>query len=153
MTTGKNAHINQLKINKMEKQKKYRIVCDMEGRFTVQEAVTRDDYRKEWMTVYNCENKNEAGLNEARQWIDTEGGHGRRRRMITIDHKRKYYFLVEDMYKQLVDVFHTHEVEEFTLDDYYWWAEFIVCRMLRNLDEGREILNEIEGEEASDETA
>ena len=59
----------------MEKQKKYRIVCDIEGRFTVQEAVTRDDYRQEWMTVYNCENKNEAGLTEARQWIDnTEGG-------------------------------------------------------------------------------
>lgn len=58
----------------MEKQKKYRIVCDMEGRFTVQEAVTRDDYRQEWMTVHNCENKNEAGLNEARKWIDTEGG-------------------------------------------------------------------------------
>ena len=44
----------------MEKQKKYRIVCDIEGRFTVQEAVARDDYRQEWMTVYNCENKNEA---------------------------------------------------------------------------------------------
>lgn len=58
----------------MEKQKKYRIVCDIEGRFMVQEAVTRDDYRQEWMTVYNCEKKNEAGLNEARQWIDTEGG-------------------------------------------------------------------------------
>lgn len=58
----------------MEKQKKYRIVCDIEGRFTVQEAVTRDDYRQEWMTVYNCKNKNETGLNEARQWIDTEGG-------------------------------------------------------------------------------
>ena len=71
---GKNAHINQLKHNTMEKQKKYRIVCDMEGRFSVQEAVTRDDYRQEWMTVYNCENKNEAGLTEARQWIDTEGG-------------------------------------------------------------------------------
>lgn len=70
--TGKNAHIKTN--NKMEKQKKYRIVCDMEGRFTVQEAVTRDDYRQEWMTVYNCENKNEAGLNEARKWIDTEGG-------------------------------------------------------------------------------
>ena len=58
----------------MEKQKKYRIVCDIEGRFTVQEAVTRDDYRQEWMTVYNCENKNEAGLNEASQWIDEKGG-------------------------------------------------------------------------------
>ena len=60
----------------MEKQKKYRIVCDMEGRFTVQEAVTLDDYRQEWMTVYHCESKNEAGLTEARQWIDidTEGG-------------------------------------------------------------------------------
>ena len=58
----------------MEKQKKYRIVCDMEGRFTVQETVTLDDYRQEWMTVYNCENKNEAGLNEARQWIDKKGG-------------------------------------------------------------------------------
>ena len=73
-TTGKIAHINQLKHNTMEKQKKYRIVCDMEGRFTVQEAVTIDDYRQEWMTVYNCENKNEAGLNEARKWIDEEGG-------------------------------------------------------------------------------
>lgn len=58
----------------MEKQKKYRIVCDMENRFMVQEAVTMDDYRQEWMTVYNCENKNEAGLNEARQWIDEKGG-------------------------------------------------------------------------------
>ncbi len=70
----KNVHTNQLKHNTMGKQKKYRIVCDIEGRFTVQEAVTRDDYRQEWMTVYNCENKNEAGLNEARRGIDTEGG-------------------------------------------------------------------------------
>lgn len=53
----------------MEKQKKYRIVCDIEGRFTVQEAVTLDDYRQEWITVYNCENKNEAGLNEARNGL------------------------------------------------------------------------------------
>ena len=73
-TTGKIAHINQLKHNTMEKQKKYRIVCDMEGRFSVQEAVTLDDYRQEWMTVFNCENKNETGLNEARKWIDEEGG-------------------------------------------------------------------------------
>lgn len=75
LTTGNNAHINQLKHNnKMEKQKKYRIVCDIEGRFMVQEAFMVDDCHQEWNTVYICKNKNEAGLNEARQWIDTEGG-------------------------------------------------------------------------------
>lgn len=73
--------------------------------------------------------------------------------MITIDHKRKYYFLVADMYKQLVDVFHTPEVEEFTLDDYFWWSEWLVCRIISNFNEGKEILADIEGEEAKNETA
>lgn len=56
----------------MKKQKKYRIICDMEGRFSVQEAVMQDDYRQEWMTVYNCEMKNEWGYYEARKWIDEQ---------------------------------------------------------------------------------
>lgn len=67
--------------------------------------------------------------------------------MMEIGNKRKFHFLVSDLYKQLIDIFYSHAHEEFNEYDYYWWAEFIVCRMLRNLDEGREILNEIEGEE------
>ena len=67
--------------------------------------------------------------------------------MMEIGNKRKFYFLVSDLYKQLIDIFYSHAHEEFNEYDYYWLAEFIVCRMLRNLDEGREILNEIEGEE------
>ena len=67
--------------------------------------------------------------------------------MMEIGNKRKFHFLVSDLYKQLIDIFYSHPDETFDEYDYYWWAEFIVCRMLRNLDEGREILNEIEGEE------
>lgn len=73
--------------------------------------------------------------------------------MITIGSKRKYYFIVADMYKQLLDAFYTPEAQEFTLDDYFWWSEWIVCRIISNFNEGKEILADIEQEEASDETA
>lgn len=52
------------------KQDKYRIVCTIDGTFTVQDKASNG----EWMEVHRCEAKNEAGLNEARLWIDKEGG-------------------------------------------------------------------------------
>ena len=48
------------------KQSKCRILCTIDGTFCVQERVADGG----WMEIHRCESKNEAGLNEARQWID-----------------------------------------------------------------------------------
>lgn len=56
---------------RMKKQKQYRIVCDMEGRFSVQQYL-ENNWSGSWWEVHRCENRNEAGLNEARKWIDEQ---------------------------------------------------------------------------------
>ena len=67
--------------------------------------------------------------------------------MMEIENESKYYFLVADLYKQLLDIFSSHAHEEFDDYDYFWWAEWIVCRIIRNFNEGKEILADIEREE------
>lgn len=49
--------------------------------------------------------------------------------MMTIGIETQYRTLVADMYKQLIDAFCNAESESYTVEDYYWWAEFIVNRM------------------------
>ena len=58
-------------INTMKKQEQYRIVCDIEGNFSVQQYL-ENNWSGSWWEVHRCENKNEAGLNEARKWIDEQ---------------------------------------------------------------------------------
>ena len=54
----------------MTKQNKYRILCTIEDVFTVQERAEQEGDNYWWNTVHVCKEKGEAGLNEARQWID-----------------------------------------------------------------------------------
>lgn len=50
--------------------------------------------------------------------------------MMTIGRiEAQYRTLVADMYKQLIDAFYNAESESYTVEDYYWWAEFIVNRI------------------------
>ena len=55
----------------MKKQEQYRIVCDIEGNFSVQQYL-ENNWSGSWWEVHRCENRNEAGLNEARKWIDEQ---------------------------------------------------------------------------------
>ena len=50
--------------------------------------------------------------------------------MMTIGkNETQYRTLVADMYKQLIDAFNNAESESYTVEDYYWWAEFLVNRI------------------------
>lgn len=51
----------------------YRLVCDMQGRWTLQTKVEKDDHTADWMTVMNFEKTNEEGYYEAKKWMEDNG--------------------------------------------------------------------------------
>lgn len=59
------------------------------------------------------------------------------------DKKNKFHFLVADLYSEMSNVFRCAEAREFDDEDYYWWADYFVCRIIKNFQEGKEILEEV----------
>ena len=51
-------------------KKDYRLVCDMQGRWTLQTRVELTDHRTDWMTVRHFTERNEAGYYEAKKWME-----------------------------------------------------------------------------------
>ena len=55
----------------MESDKKlYRLVCDMQGRWTLQTRVELTDHTTDWMTVRHFTERTEAGYYEAKKWME-----------------------------------------------------------------------------------
>lgn len=48
----------------------YLLVCDMQGRWTLQIRVELDDHRTDWMIVRHFESLNEPGYYEAKKWME-----------------------------------------------------------------------------------
>lgn len=48
----------------------YRLVCDMQGKWTLQTRVELTDHTTDWMTVRHFEQRNEAGYYEAKKWME-----------------------------------------------------------------------------------
>lgn len=48
----------------------YLLVCDMQGRWTLQIRVELDDHRTDWMIVRHFECLNEPGYYEAKKWME-----------------------------------------------------------------------------------
>lgn len=48
----------------------FRLVCDTDGRWTVQTRVELDDHRADWMSVKHFEQRHEAGYYEAKKWME-----------------------------------------------------------------------------------
>lgn len=51
----------------------YRLVCDVQGRWTLQTKVEKDDHTADWMTVTHFEKTNEEGYYEAKKWMEENG--------------------------------------------------------------------------------
>ena len=48
----------------------YRLVCDMDGRWTLQTRVELNDHRCDWMSVKHFTQRHEAGYYEAKKWME-----------------------------------------------------------------------------------
>lgn len=48
----------------------FRLVCDTDGRWTVQTRVELDDHRADWMSVKHFDQRHEAGYYEAKKWME-----------------------------------------------------------------------------------
>lgn len=48
----------------------FRLVCDMEGKWTLQTRVELTDHRTDWMSVRHFDARNEEGYHEAKKWME-----------------------------------------------------------------------------------